>query len=94
MENTGESDYDALNLSLEKRYSNNWSGRVSYSLSKSRGTAENQADKNTYQFLTDLNLDQLARPEPGRSAARAVDRRPDRDSEDQRASPCRRRSAT
>ena len=37
MENTGESDYDALNLSLEKRYSNNWSGRVSYSLSKSRG---------------------------------------------------------
>ena len=35
MENTGYSDYDALNLSLEKRYSNNWSGRVSYSLSKS-----------------------------------------------------------
>ena len=34
IENTGESDYDALNLSLEKRYSNNWSGRVSYSLSR------------------------------------------------------------
>jgi hypothetical protein len=58
MENTGESKYDALNLSLEKRYSNNWSGRVSYSLSKSRGTAENQADRNTYQYLTDLNLDE------------------------------------
>jgi hypothetical protein len=57
MENTGESDYDALNLSLEKRYSNNWSGRVSYSLSKSRGTAENQADRNTYQFLTDPTMD-------------------------------------
>src|SRR5262245_16792528 len=57
MENTGESEYDGLNLSLEKRYSNNWSGRVSYSLSSSRGTAENQADKNTYQFLTDMNLD-------------------------------------
>ncbi len=57
MENTGESKYDALNLSLEKRYSNNWSGRVSYSLSSSRGTAENQADRNTYQVLTDLNLD-------------------------------------
>jgi hypothetical protein len=56
MENTGESTYDGLNLSLEKRYSNNWSGRVSYSLSKSRGTAENQADRNTYQTLTDLNL--------------------------------------
>jgi hypothetical protein len=57
MENTGESDYDALNLSLEKRYSNNWSGRVSYSLSKSRGTAENQADRNTFQFLTDPMMD-------------------------------------
>jgi len=57
MENTGESKYDALNLSLEKRYANNWSGRVSYSLSSSRGTAENQADKNTYQVLTDSRLD-------------------------------------
>src|SRR3989441_1030225 len=57
MENTGESTYDGLNLSLEKRYANNWSGRVSYSLSKSRGTAENQADQNTYQTLTDMNLD-------------------------------------
>jgi hypothetical protein len=56
MENTGESTYDGLNLSLEKRYSNNWSGRVSYSLSTSRGTAENQADRNTYQTLTDMNL--------------------------------------
>jgi carboxypeptidase family protein len=56
MENTGESTYDGLNLSLEKRYANNWSGRVSYSLSKSRGTGENQADRNTYQTLTDMNL--------------------------------------
>jgi hypothetical protein len=56
MENTGESDYDGLNLSLEKRYSNKWSGRVSYSISKSRGTAENQNERNTYQVLTDPNL--------------------------------------
>ena len=62
MENTGESNYDALNLSLEKRYANNWSGRVSYSLSSSRGTAEDQADKNTYQFQTDLNLDEIRGP--------------------------------
>ena len=62
MENTGYNDYDALNLSLEKRYSNNWSGRISYSLSKSRGTAENQADKNTFQTLTELNLDALEGP--------------------------------
>jgi hypothetical protein len=62
MENTGYNDYDALNLSLEKRYANNWSGRVSYSLSKSRGTAENQGDKNTYQTGTSLNLDQWTGP--------------------------------
>jgi hypothetical protein len=62
MENTGEAKYDALNLSLEKRYANNWSGRISYSLSSSRGTAYEQADKNTYQFLTDLNLDERYGP--------------------------------
>jgi Carboxypeptidase regulatory-like domain len=62
MENTGYNDYDALNLSFEKRYANNWSGRVSYSLSKSRGTAEDQSDKNTYQKLTDQNLDEWAGP--------------------------------
>ena len=28
MENTGYNDYDALHLSLEKRYANKWSGRV------------------------------------------------------------------
>jgi hypothetical protein len=62
MENTGESNYDGLNLSLEKRYSNGWSGRVSYSVSKSRGTAENQADRNTYQALTDPNLELWSGP--------------------------------
>jgi hypothetical protein len=62
MENAGSNDYDALNLSLEKRYADFWSGRISYSLSKSRGNAENQSDKNTYQFLDDLNLDELWGP--------------------------------
>jgi hypothetical protein len=57
MENTGESTYDGLNVSLEKRYSNNWAGRISYSLSKTTGTAFAQADRNQYQVLTDLNLD-------------------------------------
>ena len=57
MENTGESVYNALDLSLEKRYANKWSGRISYSLSKSDGTANDQADKNTYQTGTNLNLD-------------------------------------
>jgi carboxypeptidase family protein len=62
MENTGENKYDALNFSLEKRYANNWAGRVSYTLSKSRGTGENQADRNTYQYLTDLNLSSWSGP--------------------------------
>ena len=62
MENTGDSTYNAVNLSLEKRQSNNWSGRISYSLSKGTGTANNQADKNTYQVLTDLNLDEWRAP--------------------------------
>jgi hypothetical protein len=63
-ENGGSSDYDALNLQLEKRYANKWSGRVSYSLSKSRGTATDQADKNTDQVLTDMNLDARHGPTP------------------------------
>ena len=83
MENTGSNDYDALNLSLEKRYSNKWSGRVSYSLSKSRGTAENQADKNTFQKLTDLNID-ATRPQR-RPPVRRVNGRAE--SQNRRANP-------
>jgi len=63
-ENNGSSDYDALNLQLEKRYANKWSGRISYSLSKSRGTASNQADQNTAQVLTEMNLDKRFGPTP------------------------------
>jgi hypothetical protein len=61
-ENTGVADYNALNLSLEKRYANNWSGRISYSLSKADGTANDQADKNQYQVGTNLNLDAWSGP--------------------------------
>ena len=62
MENTGDAMYNALDLSLEKRYANKWSGRISYSLSKSEGTGNNQADKNTYQTQTNLNLDKWRAP--------------------------------
>jgi len=61
-ENTGHSIYNALNLSVEKRYANNWSGRISYSLSKATGTANDQADKNQYQVGTNLNLDLVDGP--------------------------------
>jgi len=57
MENTGDADYNALDFSLEKRYSNRWSGRISYSLSKATGTGNDQADKNLYQAMTNANLD-------------------------------------
>ena len=63
-ENGGYSDYNALNLQLEKRLSNKWSGRVSYSLSKSTGTATDQGDRNTDQVLTELNLGQREGPTP------------------------------
>ena len=62
MENTGDALYNGLSLSLEKRYANNWSGRISYSLSKATGTGGDQADKNTYQVMTDLNLDEYRAP--------------------------------
>ena len=62
MENTGDATYNALNLSLEKRYAHNWSGRISYSLSKSVGTGNDQADKNTYQAMTNSNLDLFRGP--------------------------------
>jgi hypothetical protein len=62
MENTGEAVYNAIDLSLEKRYANHWSGRISYSLSKAVGTANDQADKNQYQVGTALNLDALRGP--------------------------------
>ena len=35
--NTGEFDYDALLLQLKKRFSNNYSAQVSYTLGNSRG---------------------------------------------------------
>ena len=50
MENTGYNDYDALNLSIEKRYFERLVGPRSRIRYRSRtGRPENQADKNTYQ---------------------------------------------
>src|SRR5207247_2985561 len=62
VENLGKSRYDALNLQLEKRYSRYFSGRASYSLSSSRGTASMQADRNQLQVGTNLSLDKLWGP--------------------------------
>src|SRR5207249_9452498 len=59
VENTGKSQYDALNLQVEQRFSKYWSGRASYSLSSSRGTTLNQLDQNFLQVGTNLNLDKI-----------------------------------
>jgi len=56
--NVGETDYDALMLQLEKRFSSNYSARVSYTLAYSRGnTSGAGAPVSPFQVLDDLNLD-------------------------------------
>jgi hypothetical protein len=57
-ENAGETDYDALMFQVEKRYSNNFSARVAYTLSYSRGnTTGAGVPVSGFQVLDDLNLD-------------------------------------
>jgi hypothetical protein len=56
--NTGETTYDALQLSLDKRFARGFSTRVSYTLAKGRGnTAANGASQSVYQLLLDPRLD-------------------------------------
>ena len=53
-QNIGEYTYDALNVVLEKRDSNNWSGRISYTLANSRGNFSGAVTAtNNYQLLGD-----------------------------------------
>jgi hypothetical protein len=58
----GYNDYDALNISIEKRYSNNYSVRAAYSLSHSRGVASGQGDTPQLQTGTDLHLEEYEGP--------------------------------
>jgi Carboxypeptidase regulatory-like domain len=58
----GYSNYDALNLSVEKRYAHNWSVRAAYALSYSRGVTANQTDTPQLQVGTDLRLDDYYGP--------------------------------
>jgi hypothetical protein len=56
--NLGRTDYDALEVQLEKRYSHSFSGRVSYTLAYSRGnTAGPGSPQILLQSLEDLRLD-------------------------------------
>jgi hypothetical protein len=57
-ENVGETDYDAVMFQVEKRYSNNFSARVAYTLSYSRGNTPGAGvPASGFQVLDDLNLD-------------------------------------
>jgi hypothetical protein len=58
----GSSQYDALNLSVEKRYAHNWSIRGAYALGYSRGVTATQTDTPQLQVGTDLHLDEYDAP--------------------------------
>jgi hypothetical protein len=58
----GYSNYDALDISVEKRYSHNWSFRGAYSRSFSRGVTAGQGDTPQLQLDTNLFLDQYYAP--------------------------------
>jgi len=57
-QNLGQTDYDALMMQVEKRMSQNFSTRVSYTLAYSTGnTSGNGIPQSSFQLLTDPNLD-------------------------------------
>lgn len=57
--NAGETDYDALQVAVEKRFSSNWSSRVSYTLAYGRGNFDGtgSAPSSPYQLLDDMRLE-------------------------------------
>ena len=61
--NVGWTNYDALQLALEKRYSQNYSARVSYTLAKGHGNFSGTGiGASDFQVLDDLHLDLNERP--------------------------------
>ena len=61
--NVGETNYDALQVALEKRYRQNYSARVSYTLAKGRGNFSGTGiGASDFQVLDDLHLDLNERP--------------------------------
>jgi hypothetical protein len=56
--NAGETDYDALQVQVEKRFSQGHSWRVAYTLAHSRGnTSANGIPVSNFQLLDDMRLD-------------------------------------
>jgi hypothetical protein len=58
----GYTDYDALNIAVEKRFGAFWSLRGAYSLGYSRGVATTQAGTPAIQVGTDLKLKEWEAP--------------------------------
>jgi hypothetical protein len=57
-QNVGRTDYDSLLVSLQKRFSQNYEARVSYTFSNSRGnTSGNGVAASGFQVLDDLHLE-------------------------------------
>jgi hypothetical protein len=64
--NDGSSEFDGVNFSLEKRFSQRWAGRISYAVGYARGNAEaNQLGDNNYQVGADPRLDRSYGPLDG-----------------------------
>jgi hypothetical protein len=63
--NDARTDYDGLNLQLERRFSGFWSARISYALSYARGNTEGSGtDTNSFQLGDDPRLDLNRGPLP------------------------------
>jgi hypothetical protein len=56
-ENIGKSEYDGLNLQVERRFADNWGGRASYTLGYARGDNDGGVGaSNNFQVLAERNL--------------------------------------
>ena len=62
MESVGRTNFDGLNVMMEKRYANRWGARLAYSFSYSRGDTYNQYEGIATQVGADLNLDEFWQP--------------------------------
>ena len=57
-ENIGKAAHDSLSFQLEKRFSNSWGARASYSIGNARGHTDGSPDAiNNFQVLGERNLD-------------------------------------
>jgi hypothetical protein len=61
--NLGTSQFDGMNVAVEKRFSSSWAARAAYAVGYARGNSEpNQLFANNYQVLDDPNLDLQSGP--------------------------------